>query len=271
MCRWLAYSGPPIHLDRLLFEPENSLIRQSLSSQLGRSVTNGDGFGVGWYAGQPFPGQYRDTFPAWNDANLQSLAAQIESGLFFAHVRATTGTATARNNCHPFRHGAWLFLHNGQIGDYLSVRHALDRRIRDDLYAARQGNTDTEVMFLLALANGLEDDPAGAMAATVAEIEQVVRDHGSNAALRMTVAASDGERVIAFSYSTDRASPSLFYITGPSLAERIGRDAAGAVLVLSEPLDEATEDWIEVPDRHMLTARAGEVTLAPFAPATATQ
>ncbi len=42
-------------------------------------------------------------------------------------------------------------------------------------------------------------------------------------------------------------------------------------MVLSEPLDEATEDWIEVPDRHMLTARAGEVTLAPFAPAAATQ
>ena len=40
--------------------------------------------------------------------------------------------------------------------------------------------------------------------------------------------------------------------------------------LLFEPLDEAGEDWIEVPDRHMLVARAGAVTLAPFAPAAAT-
>lgn len=30
MCRWLAYSGTPIFLSRLLFEPEHSLIVQNL-------------------------------------------------------------------------------------------------------------------------------------------------------------------------------------------------------------------------------------------------
>ena len=269
MCRWLAYGGPPIALERLLFEPDNSLIRQSLSSKLGRAVTSGDGFGVGWYGARAIPGQYRDTFPAWNDANLRSVAEQIESRLFFAHVRATTGTATARTNCHPFRHGAWLFMHNGRIGGYLEIRHELDRRIRPDLYANRLGSTDTEVMFLLALANGLESDPLGAMNATIAEIEGVMRAHGVDEPLHMTVAASDGERIIAYRYASDHAPPSLFYIQGAALGPRIGRDADGAILILSEPLDEETGDWIEVPDAHMLVAERGEVTLTPLAPAAA--
>ena len=29
MCRWLAYSGPPIFLDSVVLRPENSLIDQS--------------------------------------------------------------------------------------------------------------------------------------------------------------------------------------------------------------------------------------------------
>ena len=79
----------------------------------------------------------------------------------------------------------------------------------------------------------------------------------------MTVAASDGARIIAYRYSNDRASPSLYYIRGAALAERIGDDRG--VLVLSEPLDEDTADWTEVPDAHMLIAENGEVTLTPLA------
>ena len=42
MCRWLAYSGPPIRLEGLLFDGDNSLIQQSLPSRMGRAVANGD-------------------------------------------------------------------------------------------------------------------------------------------------------------------------------------------------------------------------------------
>jgi glutamine amidotransferase len=49
MCRWLAYTGSPIRLEQALYSPANSLIDQSLHSRLGAEVTNGDGFGVGWY------------------------------------------------------------------------------------------------------------------------------------------------------------------------------------------------------------------------------
>ena len=39
---------------------------------------------------------------ASGDADLRELAAHIESPLFIAHVRATTGTAIQQTNCHPF-------------------------------------------------------------------------------------------------------------------------------------------------------------------------
>ncbi len=149
MCRWLTYSGAPIYLEKLLFEPENSLIHQSLQARKGRVATNGDGFGIGWYGERDVPGVYHEILPAWNDSNLKSLSHQLQSTLFFAHVRASTGTATSRLNCHPFSHGKWLFMHNGQIGGYDKVRRALDQLIPDALYPYRQGTTDSELMFFL--------------------------------------------------------------------------------------------------------------------------
>ena len=49
MCRWIAYSGTPIYLHEALFEPEHSLIVQSLSAKSSETTTNGDGFGIGWH------------------------------------------------------------------------------------------------------------------------------------------------------------------------------------------------------------------------------
>ena len=79
MCRWLSYSGAPIFLEKLLFEPEFSLIAQSLHARKAVVATNGDGFGVGWYGERPIPGLYRDILPAWADPNLKSLAHQIRA------------------------------------------------------------------------------------------------------------------------------------------------------------------------------------------------
>lgn len=41
MCRWLAYSGSPVQLDELLFEPRNSLVVQSRDSTLGAPARTG--------------------------------------------------------------------------------------------------------------------------------------------------------------------------------------------------------------------------------------
>jgi len=65
MCRWLAYSGPPVQLSDLLSRPDHSLIDQSRHARQNVETTNGDGFGVGWYGEGVTPGVYRDTHPAW--------------------------------------------------------------------------------------------------------------------------------------------------------------------------------------------------------------
>jgi glutamine amidotransferase len=147
MCRWLAYAGAPILLEEVLFKTDHSLIDQSLRALDPLSTTNGDGFGIGWYGNRDVPGVYKDIRPAWNDANLQALAAQIESSMFMAHVRATTGTPVQRTNCHPFNHGKWLFLHNGLINDYEKLRRDLAFAIAPELFPLIQGTTDSEVMF----------------------------------------------------------------------------------------------------------------------------
>src|SRR2546423_2187863 len=106
MCRWLAYSGSPILIEELLYRPAHSLIDQSLHSRLGAETTNGDGFGVGWYAPTGAPAVFRSIEPAWNDRNLRELAGHVSSPVVFAIIRAATGTPVQTMNCHPFWHSS---------------------------------------------------------------------------------------------------------------------------------------------------------------------
>ena len=105
MCRWIAYRGETVPLERYVTEPAHSLVVQSLRAKESVGATNGDGFGLGWYGDRDEPGLYREVRPAWSDENLKHLCRHIRSPLFFAHVRAATGTPTTRPNCHPFVHG----------------------------------------------------------------------------------------------------------------------------------------------------------------------
>ena len=50
MCRLMAYMGSPIIIDKLLYQPKNSLVNQSISAKEIEEPLNGDGFGIGWYA-----------------------------------------------------------------------------------------------------------------------------------------------------------------------------------------------------------------------------
>src|SRR5947209_11702701 len=150
MCRWLAaYTGSPILLERALYSPAHSLIDQSLHSELGAEATNGDGYGLGWYDDQPAPGRFRGIEPAWNDDNLRELAGHVKSHLFFAHIRAAIGSAVQQTNCHPFRRGRWLFMHNGFIDGFSEIKRDLVLDVDESLYPEIRGTTDTEVLFHL--------------------------------------------------------------------------------------------------------------------------
>ena len=159
MCRWLAYVGPPVEMAALVLRPQHSLVRQSLSSLHGVTPVNGDGFGLAWWGHKQQPWALSRHAAGLERLELRSLTEQIESRLFFAHVRASTGTETSRANCHPFTYDRVAFMHNGQIGGWAAIRRAVEALIPDRLYAQRQGTTDTEALFLLAVANGLVEDP----------------------------------------------------------------------------------------------------------------
>ncbi|PSC03905.1 class II glutamine amidotransferase [Alsobacter soli] len=246
MCRFLAYRGDPVFMEELVCAPCHSLVHQSLHAEEAKTGTNGDGFGIGWYAARPEPGVYRELRPAWSDENLRSLCSQVRSGLFFAHVRAATGTATTRANCHPFVHGQWMFMHNGQIGGYQAVRRKLEALIPDELYENRGGTTDSEAIFLAALADGLAEDPVGAMARTVARVTAMMAEAKVREALRFTAALTDGENLYAFRWASDGKPATLYW-----------RDHGDRLVIVSEPLDRAEPGWQEVPRSCVLMARKG--------------
>ena len=214
MCRWLAYCGEPLRPSELILHPQHSLIAQSLDSPLGAETVNGDGFGFGWYPAGPggeCSGLFRSTEPAWNDQNLRELTQAIESPLFFSHVRAAAGPPVQQTNCHPFRFGNWLFMHNGALAGFGSVKRDLTFAVDPSLYPHIQGTTDSEVLFHLALTLGLREDPVAAMAKAIQAVEAAGREHGVKFPMQGTVAISDGVTLWAFRYSSQRQTRTLFH------------------------------------------------------------
>jgi predicted glutamine amidotransferase len=273
MCRWLAYSGSPVLIEELLYRPQHSLIDQSLHSRLGAETTNGDGFGIGWYGVGRTPGVFHSVEPAWNDRNLRQLAGHLESPVVFAHIRASSGSPVQQTNCHPFRHGRWLWMHNGLIRDFHTVKRDLVLAVEPPLFPQIEGSTDSEVFFFLALTFGLEDDPPAAVERAVGLIEETGRRHGVEHPIQMTVATTDGEQVWAFRYSSEGQSRSLFYSTDVSTLRHQHPDAPvlhelsdETRIVVSEPLGDLTGAWNEVPESSWGVIREGRDELAPFTP-----
>jgi hypothetical protein len=73
-----------------------------------------------------------------------------------------------------------------------------------------KGQADTEVLFCLALTFGLEDDPPEAVARAIGLVEACGRRQGVTYPFQGTIAASDGESLWAFRYSSEGKSRSLF-------------------------------------------------------------
>ena len=159
------------------------------------------------------PAVFKGVDPAWNDENLREIAGRITTPVLFAHIRASTGTPVQRSNCHPFRHGRWLWMHNGAIRGFHEIKRDLLLAVDPSLFLDIEGSTDSETLFFLALTFGLADDPFAAVARAVGLVEKVGREHGIEYPMQMTVATTDGESVWAFRYSSEGQSRSLFFST----------------------------------------------------------
>lgn len=276
MCRWNAYVGRPRLIDELLYRTPHGLIDESLHSRMGAETTNGDGFGLGWYpVGMPEdPGRYRDIEPAWNDENLREITGHVISPMFLAHVRAAIGSPVQQTNCHPFRHGRWLFVHNGLIRGFPKIHRELLLAVRPEFFDGIRGTTDSELLFHLALGFGLEQDPLTAMERAVGLVESVARANGVEQPMQGTIGIADGERLCAIRYSSEHQSRTLFVSEDVDTLTHLHPDAAarldfteGDRVVVSEPLIDLPGAWIEIPEATALVIEGGKVTQTAFVPA----
>ncbi|WP_169569813.1 class II glutamine amidotransferase [Sneathiella limimaris] len=242
MCRWLAYFGTPRVIESFVYEGDHSLSAQALHSHKAKLGVQGDGGGLGWYSHLPEPGLYRNPGPAWSDPNLRELSCHVTSHIFFAHVRASTGAPNIFVNCHPFRYGKWLFMHNGQIGGFSQIKRRLQEHLTDVTYTALQGSTDSEMLFMIMASKGLEKCPKEALRDTVSIVEEIRRSEGIEEPFRATFAISNGEQLWTLKWASDAQAPSLFYRNNDPTS----------VLVVSEPLDKESTSWIEINENSLL-------------------
>jgi glutamine amidotransferase len=269
----MAWSGQPMMIDELLIKPKHGLIDQSLHAEMGVETTNGDGYGLGWYGAGDGPCVYRSISPAWGDANLRELAQHISSPLFLAHVRATTGTAIQQNNCHPFRHLQWLFVHNGVIEGFELIKRELLLAVDPALFVHIEGSTDSELLFHLALTFGLQEDPVQGLERAIGFVEHVAERNGIANAVQASIGVSNGEDLWALRYSTERASRTLFASTDARTLRVICHDHPEIQslcdqdhLIVSEPISRLPGAWHELPESSVALIRDGESHSLDFEP-----
>lgn len=274
MCRWIAYSGQPIFIEQLITLPEHSLVEQSMKTKMNYDTegnlmsTNGDGFGVGWYADRPNPGLFKEQTPAWSNENLREICRQVRANIFFAHVRATTTGAVQRTNCHPFKHENWLFQHNGDVASFEKIRRDLQMNIAPELYNELKGTTDSETFFLLALTFGMKDDPKLALRRMVDCVRQTLDNHGvEQKFLNLSCAISDGSKIYTLRYAFGKPSKTQFYCTESCMItglDEADKAAARNIVVVSEPLDRSGDKWTQIPDNSFTTIVDGAVHVERF-------
>lgn len=271
MCRFIAYIGNPLVLDEVLYKPKHSLIKQSYQANEGEETLNGDGFGLGWYAHEisGVPAVFRSIQPAWNDMNLKYLAEKLRSNCFLAHVRSASHGDVTLDNCHPFHYKQFLYMHNGDIGDFALIKRDMHHTLSDELYNWVKGQTDSELFFALFLQHFLQKDmhfditiAAKILITTIQQVEKLKHKYHGKENTYISAVISSGKNMLGVRYVSDPAevAPSLYYATGSHYEYHDGTchihpittDDTGAVLIVSEPLTDYRAEWQEVPNNHIL-------------------
>ena len=292
MCRVLGYLGQPVLLDPLLFQADNSLIRQTYAPRMS-TMLNLAGFGLlAWDSGSVDPSvpfSYRTTSVPVFDRNLKRLAQKLRPQAFIAHVRGVhyhTEVTVGEQNLHPFQfEGARLALaHNGELDRFVEMRYDLVEHIRPEWLRKIRGNTDTEWVYALFLsqlddsgARAKPDDIARAVEGTFRTLRGVRARLGIKNYSPVNLFISDGEMIVAVRfafdfgcYPTDEGEIGEAMLSFMSLWYTCGRDYgrhdgewkviggpfdASSIIVSSEPLSEDRATWLEVPEYSMLAAR----------------
>jgi glutamine amidotransferase len=246
MCRHLAYLGPAATLRSVIIDPPHGLYRQAWAPRRqGPGAINADGFGVGWYAaGDADPVRYRQAVPIWTDESFAEVAGVTRAGAVLAAIRnATPRTSHGPAAAAPFRHGRWLFSHNGAVNGWPESTAALAATLPAASLLELEARVDSALLWALVLhrlRQGLS--PTEALVRTA----EALCTAGVTG--RFNFLLTDG-RVIA----ATTAGHTLYY-----------RQEPGRVTVASEPGDDEA-GWTEIPrDGSLVTATPEQVSVTPL-------
>jgi predicted glutamine amidotransferase len=257
-------------MDKFLYEPENSMIKQSFNAKEIEEPLNGDGFGVGWYTPEISrdPAVFVSVYPAWNNRNLRYLAPKICANSIVAHVRAASVGDVSESNCHPFHYKNFLMAHNGGVEDFHKIKRPLKETLTNEFYLWVKGQTDSEHLFALFLENLSKkqldftaDDIADSFQEMIFTLKQLMDSNGIKEEAYLNMVFSDGERMVGIRYvSNPDINPlSLYYSEGSRyecsegachMIPSEGTDRS--VMIVSEKLTGIAEDWRSIPANHMI-------------------
>lgn len=264
MCRWIVLvtpSGISIKLADILSKPAHSLVRQSHDASYhpgfsGRNNAslNADGFGVSYYTRDGRAFIYKSIYPAWSDPNLRELIESLESSCIFGHVRAASpGSVVSYENCHPFKFGKLVLMHNGHVEGFTKLRRALLGKLTDEAFKCIKGLTDSEHVFALLLSHlqnpgrtspFAPEELSTAIEATICDILHLLKDADVTGGFTsLNLALTDGVNVVCTRYCDKFPSipPPSLYFAFPTYAE------------LQAELDGVTEDRTGPGDGSMVT------------------
>lgn len=265
----MAYMGSPIIIDKLLYQPKNSLVNQSINAKELEEPLNGDGFGIGWYVPEVNyePVTFVSVHPAWSNRNLRNLAPKIKAECFIAHVRAASVGEVSESNCHPFQYKNILMMHNGGVENFPLIKRKLREPLTDELYNWIKGQTDSEHIFAYLLNNLFKNHKTISPEAVVDAFENTFRDLkkmmaevGIKEEAYLNMCVTNGLFIVAARYCTDpKQEPlTLYHSEGSRYVVEDGvthlmapEDDDHSVLVVSEKLSD-DPSWTEIPPNHFV-------------------
>jgi glutamine amidotransferase len=115
---------------------------------------------------------------------------------------------------------------------------------------------------LIALSEGLQDDPELAMSTALSKVQDIMSEHGVDEPLRVSAACADGNQIWGFRYSNDHNSPSLYFGTPNTHAKD---HFEGQINTLaSEPSDNDASHWTKVEESSGVHWTGGKVRMFPM-------
>lgn len=292
MCRVLSYLGIPIVLEDLLYNPDNSFIKQSYHPKYMSYILNLAGFGmVAWdqQSNEPLlPYIYKTDQLPFYDQNLRNLTKKLKPGCLLTHIRGVAyfeKKPISNQNVHPFifEPSNIALAHNGSLYDFDKMKYDLLPYIKPEYQMQIHGTTDSEWLYAVFLSQ--IPDPQGHYSPneiyefiikTLKILKNVRYKHNIRVNSPVNLFITNGEFIAATRFVFDYgwlpldiekehmehfAYHSLWYTYGESyeLSENEykmkGGDKRSSILIASEPLTEDTTTWIELPEYTCIVAR----------------